>query len=62
MNTNDLTPELKARAMACKTPEELLALAEKVGVELSEEQLSAVSGGAWTCDDLDLTDFCPTNL
>ena len=45
MNFDDLTPEQRAKVRACKTPEELLALAKEEGVELSEEQLEAVSGG-----------------
>ena len=31
--------------MACKTAEELAALAEAEGVELSDEQLNSVAGG-----------------
>ena len=41
-----LTEEQISKVKACKTQEELLALAKQEGVELSEEQLSAVSGGA----------------
>jgi DNA-directed RNA polymerase subunit RPC12/RpoP len=40
-----LNEEQIAKIKACKTHEELLALAKKEGVELSEEQLAAVSGG-----------------
>ncbi len=50
MDFTDLTPELQEKARACKTPEELLALAKEEGVELTEEQLEAVAGGrAWYC-------------
>jgi ketopantoate reductase len=42
---NDLTDEQKARAMACKSAEELVALARAEGVELSEEQLDSIAGG-----------------
>ena len=42
---DDLTDEQKARVMACKTAEELAALAEAEGVELSDEQLNSVAGG-----------------
>ena len=42
---DDLTDEQKAKAVACKTPEELVALAMETGVELTDEQLEAVSGG-----------------
>ena len=40
-----LTDEQIAKVKACKGSEELLALAKKEGIELSDEQLAAVSGG-----------------
>ena len=43
-----LSEEQIAKVKACKNQEELLALAKEEGVELSEEQLTAVSGGACT--------------
>lgn len=46
----DLTEEQKAKAKAAKTPEELIALAKEEGLELTDEQLEAVSGG-WSLDD-----------
>lgn len=46
MDTNDVTPELKERAKACKTDEELDALSKSEGAELTVEQLDAVVGGA----------------
>ena len=42
---NGLTEEQIAKAKACKSQEELLKLAKEEGIELSDEQLSAVSGG-----------------
>ena len=51
MNFEDLTPEQQAKAKACKTPEDVLALAKEDGIELTEEQLEAVSGGWNDCDD-----------
>ena len=55
MNVNDLSPEQMERAKACKTAEELVALAQSEGLELSDEQLEAISGGEdeWysLCDD-----------
>ena len=54
MDFNDLSPELREKAQACTSPEELLALAKREGYKLSEDELSAVSGGkAWSgaqCD------------
>lgn len=50
MDYNDLSDELKKKAEACKTADELIALAEAEGVELSDEQLDAMSGGVdWAC-------------
>ena len=40
-----LTDEQITKVKACKGSEELLALAKKEGIELSDEQLAAVSGG-----------------
>ena len=42
---NGLTEEQIAKVKACKNQEELLKLAKEEGVELSDEQLTAVSGG-----------------
>lgn len=41
----NLTDEQKEKAKECKTPEELLAFAEKEGIELSDELLNGISGG-----------------
>ena len=52
----DLSPELREKAMACKTPEEVLALAKAEGYKLTEEELVAVSGGGgWSKND---DNFC----
>ena len=40
-----LSDELKEKAAACKTVEDLAALAAKEGVALPDELLNAVSGG-----------------
>ena len=47
MDFKDISPELREKAKACKTPEEILALAKKEGYKLSDEEMQAVSGG-WT--------------
>lgn len=48
MEHKDLTDEQKAKARACSTPEEMLALAQEEGYELSDEELEGVAGG-WGC-------------
>ena len=40
-----LSDDLKAKVATCKTGEELVALAEQEGIELTDEQLDAISGG-----------------
>ena len=46
MNFEDLkNPELQEKLKACKTPEELIALAKEDGIELTDDQLEAISGG-----------------
>ena len=42
-----LTDEQKKAVEAARSPEELLAFAKESGYELTEEQLSSVSTGAW---------------
>ena len=44
-----LSEEQIAKVKACKSQEEMLALAKEEGFELTDEQLEAVSGGS--CDD-----------
>lgn len=39
MNVEDFTAEQIERAKACKTAEELFALAKQEGVELTDEQM-----------------------
>ena len=40
-----ISEELINKAKACKSPEEIFALAKEEGIELTEEQLEAVNGG-----------------
>ena len=44
---NDLTPEQMEKARACKSSDELIELAKSEGVELTDDQLDAISGGTW---------------
>lgn len=46
MNNFNITPEFLEKAKG-KTAEELIALVREEGVELTDEQLEAISGG-WT--------------
>ena len=55
MDIKDITPEQCEKIKACKTSEELVALAKEEGCELTEEQLDAISGGSW-CDWDDCSD------
>ncbi len=41
LDLNSLTKEQKAMAMNCKTPEELIELAKKAGIEITKEQAEA---------------------
>lgn len=54
MKFEDLTTEQKEKAIACKTPEELLEFAKSEKIKLTDEQLDSISGG-WDpfpdCDD-----------
>ena len=46
-----LSDDLKKKATECRTSEELMALAKSEGIELTDEQLDAISGGFdWSCD------------
>ena len=46
-----LNEEQISKVQSCKNKEELLALAKKEGVELTDEQLEAVNGGVCTSSD-----------
>ena len=56
-----LTEEQIAKVKACKSQEELLKLAKAEGVELTSEQIEAVSGGgclsSMKCPNCGSTDF-----
>ena len=45
MNLDEISPEIKARAKECKSPEEILALAKEAGYKLSDDELSSITGG-----------------
>lgn len=57
MDFENLTAEQLEKAKACTSTEELLALAAKEGIEMTDEQLEGIAGGFW--DDLPCTDDLP---
>ena len=50
MDFENLSDELKEKARACTSAEELMALVKEEGIELTDEQLESVSGG-WSLTD-----------
>lgn len=50
MKYKDISPELKEKTLACKTPEEVLTLAKNAGYKLSDDELRAISGGGFWSD------------
>ena len=44
-----LTEQQISKVRSCKNPSEILALAKEEGVDLTDEQLEAINGGA--CSD-----------
>ena len=46
-----LNEEQIVKIKSCKNAEEMLTLAKNEGIELTDEQLEAVSGGGCTCWD-----------
>ena len=63
INDMDISPELREKAKACKTPEEILALAKKEGIKLSEAQLEEVAGGGsvWSSEKVECP-YCATKF
>ena len=53
-------PELQEKLKACETPDELVALVKEEGMELTDEQIEAISGG-WGCRNDSINDrYDPT--
>ncbi len=56
MDFDEMSSEIKAKARECKTPEEIVKLAESEGYELTDEELEAIAGGSWclsrSCTDV----------
>ena len=49
MDPNAISSEVMEKLKACKTAEELVALAKSEGYELSDAELEQMSGGSWHC-------------
>ena len=49
----NLTEDQIAKAKQCKTPEEFLMMAGAEGIDLTDEQMDAFSGGLWCEHDWD---------
>ena len=47
MDANDIGSDLREKAKECKSPAEVLSLANAEGYRLTEEELEAISGGSW---------------
>ena len=51
-----LSDEMKAKVTECKTADDLITIAKAEGIELTDEQLDAISGGInwvdWSCGEL----------
>ena len=54
-----VTKEQIAKIQNCKNQEEMLAVAKEEGIELTEEQLEVVSGGACTTTPPAKPTVCP---
>lgn len=57
-----LTDEQIAQVKACKNIDEIITLADKEGIELTEEQLKTISGGACTSTGLQCPKCSSTDL
>ena len=44
---SDLTPDQMEKARTCRSSDDLVEFAKSEGIELTDEQLDAVAGGAW---------------
>ena len=66
MKFEDISPELHEKAKACKTPEDIMALAKEEGYTLSDEELESIVGGGpewncnYSCENKVYENTCPT--
>lgn len=60
MKFEAISPELQEKIAACKTPEDLFALAKEEGRELSDDEIEMIAGGEGPWDDsIPHLFFCP---
>lgn len=59
MGFENLSQEQKERAEACKTPEELKALADEEGFLLTDEELKGLDGGSFCRVYIKCPNVCP---
>lgn len=52
MEYKELTTEQKERARFCKTTEDFVTLAQEEGIDLTDDELEAVSGGWATSEEV----------
>lgn len=62
MDFAGLTEEQKAKVKACTSPEELLAMAQEEGYELTDEQLESISGGKIVWANIDMPPAKPGDV
>jgi len=46
MDYSNISPELREKAKACESVDELIELAKEESIELSDEQLEHITGGS----------------
>ena len=52
-SSDGLDDEMRAKLVACDSPEELIALSQSSGVELTDGMLDGISGGGYGSDNSD---------
>ena len=62
MNFEEISQEMKEKLKECKTAEDIAELAKSEGIELTGEELEAISGGDWKCSDRICDSFKYCNL
>ena len=60
---NELSDDVKQKAAACTSADELLALATSIGIKLSDDEVESIAGGTWGNSNhwADCTDMAPNS-